>query len=139
MNGLVARALIAGTAFNIAVSLLMSFGSTALFQIVPASAFTLLSFALRIVSALSDIGGGAIGGYLARRDGALHGAATSILATLLLLPVSLLRMWWATRNGGLFNLGARYWIDFAAWTLVGIVLAAIAGYLAVELRKPKAS
>ena len=89
MNGrLVWRALLAGTGFNIAVSLLMSFGSTAVFNMVDRAQFALLSFALRIVSALADIGGGAIAGYIARDDGPIHGALTSLIATPAVPPVS---------------------------------------------------
>jgi hypothetical protein len=132
------RALLAGAGFNIALSLLMSFGSGILFGLVDPSHFALLSFVLRLVSALADIGGGAIAGFLARRDGPLHGAITSLAATLFLLPISLLRIWWATRAGGEVHLGASYWIDFGLWTAVGLFLAAVAGFLAVELRKPRA-
>ncbi len=132
------RALLAGAGFNIALSLLMSFGSGILFGLVDPSHFALLSFVLRLVSALADIGGGAIAGFLARRDGPLHGAITSLAATLFLLPISLLRIWWATRAGGEVHLGASYWIDFGLWTAVGLFLSAVAGFLAVELRKPRA-
>ncbi|MBK6436984.1 MAG: hypothetical protein IPF83_14800 [Rhodanobacteraceae bacterium] len=101
MNGrLVWRALLAGTGFNIAVSLLMSFGSTAVFNMVDPAQFALLSFALRIVSALADIGGGAIAGYIARDDGPIHGALTSLIATLAVTPVALLRLWQIKRAGG---------------------------------------
>ncbi len=72
------RALLAGAGFNIALSLLMSFGSGVLFGLVDPSHFALLSFVLRLVSALADIGGGAIAGFIARRDGPLHGAITSL-------------------------------------------------------------
>ncbi|HQW81726.1 MAG TPA: hypothetical protein PLQ74_07645 [Pseudomonadota bacterium] len=138
MNGrLVWRALLAGTGFNIAVSLLMSFGSTAVFNMVDPAQFALLSFALRIVSALADIGGGAIAGYIARDDGPIHGALTSLIATLAVTPVALLRLWQIKRAGGEYTLGAAYWIDFGLWTLVGLFLAAMAGFIAVELRKPR--
>lgn len=132
------RALLAGAGFNIALSLLMSFGSGVLFGLVDPSHFALLSFVLRLVSALADIGGGAIAGFIARRDGPLHGAITSLAATLFLLPISLLRIWWVTRAGGEVHLGASYWTDFGLWTAVGLFLAAVAGFLAVELRKPRA-
>ena len=130
------RALLAGGGFNIALGLMMSFGSGVLFGLVEPSNFALLSFVLRLVSALADIGGGAIAGFIARRDGPLHGAITSLAATLFLLPISLLRIGWATRAGGEVQLGASYWIDFGLWTGVGLFLAAVAGFLAVELRKP---
>ena len=135
MNALVWRALLAGAGFNVALGLLMSFGSGALFGLVDPKYFAFLGFALRLVSALADIGGGAIGGWIARRDGPLHGALTSLLATLVMLPISLLRMWWMTRDGAEVHLGAGYWIDFGLWTLVGLFLAAMAGLLAVELRR----
>jgi hypothetical protein len=139
MSGpLVWRALLAGAGFNIGVSLLMSFGSGFLFGIVDPSVFPMLSFALRLVSALADIGGGAIAGAIARRDGPIHGALTSLVATLFVMPISLLRIWWATRSGGKVHLGASYWTDFALWTAVGLFLAAMAGFIAVELRKPRA-
>lgn len=139
MSGpLVWRALLAGAGFNIGVSLLMSFGSGFLLGIVDPSIFPMLSFALRLVSALADIGGGAIAGAIARRDGSIHGALTSLVATLFVMPISLLRIWWATRGGGEVHLGASYWIDFGLWTAVGLFLAAVAGFLAAELRKPGA-
>lgn len=130
------RALLAGAGFNVAVSLLMSFGSGFLFGLVDPARFAMLSFALRLVSALADVGGGAIAGFIARRDGLLHGALTSLAATLVVMPISFLRMWWITRGGGELQLGASYWIDFGLWTAVGLFLAAVAGFLAVELRKP---
>lgn len=137
MSGaLVWRALLAGAGFNVALSLMMSFGSGFLFGMVDPSRFALLAFALRIVSALADIGGGAIAGFIARHDGPLHGALTSLAATLFVMPISLLRIWWATRADGEVHLGASYWIDFGLWTAVGLFLAAVAGFLAVELRKP---
>lgn len=139
MSGpLVWRALLAGAGFNITVSLLMSFGGSVLFGLFDPSSFAMLSFGLRLVSALADIGGGAIAGFIARRDGLLHGALTSLAATLFVMPISLLRMWWLTRAGGELQLGASYWIDFGMWTAVGLFLAAVAGFLAVELRKPAA-
>ncbi len=139
MSGpLVWRALLAGAGFNIALALAMSFGSGLLFGLVDPSHFAVLAFALRVVSALADIGGGAIAGALARRDGLLHGALTSLAATLFVMPISLLRIWLATRAGGEVELGAGYWIDFALWTAVGLFLAAMAGFIAVELRKPRA-
>ena len=135
---LVWRALLAGAGFNIGLSLLMSFGSGVLFGLVDPSKFAILAFVLRLVSALADIGGGAIAGFIARRDGPLHGALTSLTATLFVMPISLLRIWWATRDGGEVQLGVSYWIDFGLWTAVGLFLAAVAGFLAVELRKPGA-
>ena len=137
MNGpLVWRAIVAGAGFNIALSLLMSFGSGLLFGLVAPANFAVLGFVLRLVSALADIGAGAISGYIARRDGPIHGGLASLVATLLMVPVSLLRMRMMAGEGS-FQLGAAYWIDFALWTVVGLVLAAIAGFLAVELRKSR--
>lgn len=134
MSGrLVWRALLAGAGFNVAISLLMSFGSGPLFGLVGASSFALLGFALRAVSALADIGSGAIAGYTANRDGPLHGALASLIASLVMLPVSWARVWWATSSIS-FAFDAGYWIDFGLWTAVGLVLAGIAGFIAVELR-----
>ena len=133
---LVWPAILAGAAFNIALSLLMSFGSGWLFGIVAPANFAMLGFALRLVSGLSDIGAGAIAGYIARRDGPIHGGLASLIATLLMVPVSFLRMRLMSGDAE-FHLGAAYWIDFALWTVVGLVLAAIAGFLAVELRKSR--
>ncbi|MBI2396919.1 MAG: hypothetical protein HYV17_03925 [Xanthomonadales bacterium] len=137
MSGpLVWRALAAGAGFNVAISLLMSFGSGFLFGLVGASWFALLAFVLRVVSALADIGSGAIAGYIANRDGPLHGALASLIASLLMLPISFVRMWVASAD--VFSaLGAAYWIDFGLWTAVGLVLAAIAGFLVVELRRAR--
>lgn len=137
MSGpLVWRALLAGAGFNVAISLLMSFGSGPLFGLVGASSFALLGFALRTVSALADIGCGAIAGYTANRDGPLHGALASLIASLAMLPISWVRMWLATSSLSFaFNTG--YWIDFGLWTAVGLVLAGIAGFLAVELRRAR--
>ncbi len=137
MNGrLVWLAIVAGAAFNIALSLMMSFGSGWLFGMVAPESYAMLGFALRLVSALADIGAGAIAGFVARRDGPLHGGLASLLATVLMVPVSLLRMRMMAGEVD-FHLGAAYWIDFALWTLVGIVLAAVAGFLAVEMRRTK--
>lgn len=137
MSGpLVWRALLAGAGFNVAISLLMSFGSGPLFGLVGASSFALLGFALRAVSALTDIGCGAIAGYTANRDGPLHGALASLIASLVMLPISLARMWLSSAE--VFSaLGAGYWIDFGLWTAVGLVLAGIAGFLVVELRRAR--
>lgn len=133
---LVWLAILAGAAFNIALSLLMSFGSGHLFGMVGPENFAMLGFLLRLVSALADIGAGAIAGYMARRDGPIHGGLASLVATLLMVPVSLLRI--RMMSGEVdFHLGAAYWTDFALWTLVGLVLAAIAGFLAVEWRKTR--
>jgi hypothetical protein len=133
---LVWRALLAGAGFNVAISLLMSFGSGLLFGFVGASSFAMLGFALRAVSALTDIGSGAIAGYTANRDGPLHGALASLIASLAMLPISWMRMWLATSSLSFaFNTGD--WIDFGLWTAVGLVLAGIAGFLAVELRRAR--
>ncbi|MBK7145808.1 MAG: hypothetical protein IPH76_11640 [Xanthomonadales bacterium] len=137
MSGpLVWRALLAGAGFNVAISLLMSFGSGFLFGLVDASWFALLSFVLRVVSALADIGSGGIAGYIANRDGPLHGALASLGASLLMLPISWMRMWLAT-SSLTFAFNTGYWIDFGLWTAVGLVLAAIAGFLTVELRRAR--
>ncbi len=139
MNGALHwRALAAGTGFNVGISLLISFGGGFLFGLFDPSHFAVASFVLRLGSALADIGGGAIAGYIARRDGLLHGGITSLAATALLVPISLLRIAWMSRGGAEVHLGASYWIDFGLWTAVGLFLAAVAGFLAVELRKPRA-
>lgn len=138
MSGpIVWRAILAGAGFNIGLSLLMSFGSGFLFGMVAPEQFAMLAFGLRVVSALADIGGGAIAGYIARRDGPWHGGIGSLVATVFMLPVSLLRMWWMMRDAD-FHLDAAYWIDFGLWTLVGLALAATAGFLAAEYRKTQA-
>ncbi len=138
MSGaLVWRAILAGAGFIVALSLLMSFGSGFLFRMVSLDQFAMLAFGLRVVSALADIGGGAIAGYIARRDGPWHGGIASLVATVVMVPVSLLRMWWISREAD-FNLDAGYWIDFGLWTVVGLVLAAVAGFLAAEFRKNQA-
>lgn len=138
MSGpLVWAALLAGAGFNIALGLMLSFGSGVLFGMVGSEHYALLAFVLRVFSALADIGAGAIAGYMARRDGPVHGALASFIATVVMLPISLLRMWMMTRDGGEVHLGASYWFDFGLWTVVGLVLAGVAGFLAVELRKSR--
>ena len=137
MSGpLVWRALLAGAGFNVALSLLMSFGSGIAFGLVSVESYAALAFGLRLVSALADIGCGAIAGFIARRDGPWHGGLASLIATVVLVPISLLRMWWMSGRGEL-QLGASYWIDFGLWTVVGIFLAAVAGFLAVELHRTR--
>lgn len=132
------RALLAGSACNAAVGLLLSFGSGYLFGLVDSGLFPILAITLRAISALADIGGGALAGYLAGRQGTLHGALTSLIATLAIFPISMLRMALAGRDI-LPTLGsADFWIDFGLWTVVGLFLAAAAGFLAAELRKSPA-
>jgi hypothetical protein len=129
------KAVLAGAGFNVALGLMLSFGSGFLFGMVGPGQFAILAFVLRVFSAFADIGAGALAGYMARRDGPLHGAVASLLGTVVMLPISLLRMWLMTRAGGEVQLGASYWIDFGLWTVVGIVLAGTAGFLAVEWRR----
>jgi hypothetical protein len=132
VNGpLVWRAVLIGGAVNVAISLLMSFGSTPLFGFFGPEYYAMLAFSLRMMSALSDIAGGAVAGYLARRDGLVHGALGSVLATVVMLPVTFIRV---AAMGGQWTPDAAYWIDFGLWFGVGLFLAAVAGFLAMQVR-----
>jgi hypothetical protein len=82
--------------------------------------------------ALVDIACGATAGALARRRGALHGMLAGLIAALVSPLLGYATMWVQGRGTAPIDF-ASYLLAIAGSSLVGVVLAALAGLVAARI------
>ena len=88
----------------------------------------------RVLPLASDVATGATAGWLAGTRGGAHGATADALASLATLAGSVAIGYARMGEAGFLALPG-YWVTTAAWLLLGVAIAAIAGAIAVGLRQ----
>ena len=88
----------------------------------------------RVLAVLGDVATGATAGWLAGKRGGAHGASADGLASLATLAGSVAIGYARMGEAGFLALPG-YWFTTAAWLLLGVAIASIAGAIAVGLRQ----
>jgi len=128
------RAIGIGAAVGIGASLAMS----VLWMLFPLQArpehLTWVLLASHAIGALIDIATGATAGWLAGRRGSMHGLVAGLAANLASMAVGYAITLVRTGYGRSVQETLAYLMAMVPWQVVGVVLATIAGTIAVRLR-----
>ena len=132
-NPLNLRAVWTGAAVGIGASLAMSL----LWVLFPtqnvAANIGVVLIVSHAVGALIDIGTGFVAGWIARARGAMHGFFAGLIANIVSLSIGYVITLVRTDYGRSVDQVVGYLVAMLPWQVIGIVLAAIAGAIAVRV------
>ena len=127
------RAVWIGAAAGIGASLVMSL----LWVLLPtdnvAANIGVVLIASHVIGALIDIGTGFVAGWFARARGAMHGFFAGLIANIASLAIGYVITLVRTDYGRTVEQVIGYLVAMLPWQVIGVVLAAIAGAIAVRL------
>jgi hypothetical protein len=131
--GLDLRAIGIGAATGIGASVVMSL----LWVLLPtqnmAAHIGIVLIVSHVIGAVIDIATGFVAGWLARQRGAVHGFFAGLIANIVSLAIGYGITLVRTDYGRTVDQVFAYLVSMLPWQIVGVVLATIAGALAVRL------
>jgi hypothetical protein len=124
------QAILFGAGVIVATSVAMMFSGFLMPVLSSVVGVQVVGWSMTGLSLLGRLAGGLVAGWIAQRDGILHGLVVGALgaaASLLLTSVRLMTL-------PSVVLPPNYWLQVAVWAALGVALSTLGGYLAVLVR-----